>query len=137
MFSSGINFDDDGKISSIWEEDFDHGHSEGGVFRRDDSNFGEHLVEYVMCQSLSGLKKLIEIANRDPELREVLGGVLLDLTDKAKPIIEEARERRETYKSKAKEFRESQKVGGSRPGNRSRIPWKNRSSGKVENSFYR
>ena len=135
MLKSRISFNEDGLVCSVSEEEFDHGHSEGGFVSRDNPNFEKYLREFLICESYFELIRLIDKADRDPLLGKVLGELFLYSNDKAKLYIEEARKRREA-KLKEEESRKSKQVDLS-SGNKSGRQRKWIGSGKVENSFYR
>ena len=102
MYSSGITWNKDGKISSIWEDDRDHGHSEGGFTRRDSPNFEKELDDYLRGEPYYEIVELTKKTDKDPVLRKVLAKLLLDLMIGASPIIKEAKNLRKKEEEEAK-----------------------------------
>lgn len=106
-----INFDDKGFVTSLSEEVWSPGHSEGGFLTRESSNFPEELGRYLRMASVADFIKYIQIAEQgeDPILRRVIGDILLEMNAGAFSIIKDTRqaqkkeaEARERAQEKAK-----------------------------------
>lgn len=103
MYRSGITWNEDGTISTIWEEDGDgYGHNEGGFTRRDSPNFEKDLEAYLRSESYYSIVELTKKTDKDPVLRKVLGKLLLDLMIGSSSIIKEAKVHRKKEEEEAK-----------------------------------
>ena len=107
-----INFDKNGFVTSLSEEVWSPGHSEGGFLTRESSKFPEELRRYIEIGSVGELKRLISIAvnGNDPVLRKVIGTLLLEMNLDAAPIIKETRQAQKAEAEARKKAEEKAKT---------------------------
>ena len=89
MLTNGLNYNEDGSIRSVWEEDRDHGNAGGFCIRRGHPDFEIELASYLRGLSVSSLLSYIEKSDKDPILKNILGGVFQEISDKSAQIRKE------------------------------------------------